>query len=107
MDIDKFRYLLKLYASLQINLEILTEINGNGLVTQSLKRKMKNLEEQLEREIRPYINKLYEKDEEAFQVIQNGIEIIRDRSVEEIVDRAIEYANENGKKPIQRKEVIE
>ena len=92
-QIEFFRKALKLYASLQISLELCTDIKDSPFVKNSLKAKISNLEKQLELDIRPYVNKLYDKDEEAFQVIQNSIEMIRDNSLEEIVDRAIEMSN--------------
>jgi hypothetical protein len=92
-QIEYFRKAIKLYASLQISLELCTDIKNSPFVKNSLKAKISNLEKQLELDIRPYVNKLYDKDEEAFQVIQNSIEMIRDNSLEEIVDRAIEMSN--------------
>lgn len=93
-QLDYFRNALKLYASLQISLELCTDIKNSPFVKNSLKNKISNLEKQLEIDIRPYVNKLYEKDEQAFQVIQTSIEIIRDDALEDIVNRALKLEAE-------------
>lgn len=85
-EMQFFRKALKLYASLQISLELCTDIKNSPFVKNNLKAKISNLEKQLEVDINPYVNKLYDKDEGAFQGIQNAIEVIRDNELEEIID---------------------
>jgi hypothetical protein len=87
---EYFRNALRLYASLQISLELCTQVKNYPQVKNSLKAKISNLERQLAVDISPQINKLYETDEKAIQVIQTAIAIIRDNALENIVDRALE-----------------
>jgi hypothetical protein len=84
---------LKLYSALQVVLELCTTQQNFPELKHNLKNKLRTLSDQLEPDIRPYINKIYEIDEDLSQAIGVAIQIIIENSIKEIVDRAIEMSN--------------
>ena len=97
-DIDNFRHAIKLMASLQLSIEMTTDARSRPYVKKALKNKLRLAEDQLERDIEPFVNKLYETDEDVFQNIQNAIENLIDyvitKTIEETVNRSIEVTNQ-------------
>jgi hypothetical protein len=90
MTEEYFHNALKLYSSLQVSLELCTTQQNFPELKHNLKSKLRTLSDQLELDIRPHINKIYEIDEDLSQNIGVAIQIIIENSIEDIVEKAIE-----------------
>lgn len=98
-NIETFRYLVLLYAQLYCSVELMDEARSKPFIKGSTKRKLRMAMEELEREIKPFVNKLYEEEEGMiFQRLQvelsKNIHTITETQIEDIVNGNIGTHNE-------------
>lgn len=98
-NIETFRYLVLLYAQLYCSVELMDEARSKPFIKGSTKRKLRMAMEELEREIKPFVNKLYEEEEGMiFQRLQvelsKHIHTITETQIEDIVNGNIGTHNE-------------
>lgn len=98
-NIETFRYLVLLYAQLYCSVELMDEARSKPFVKGSTKRKLRMAMEELEREIKPFVNKLYENAEGMiFQRLQvelsKHIHTITETQIEDIVNAEHRKYNE-------------
>ena len=90
MNEELFRKLVKLYAQLYVSVEMLDDTVSSRYVKGVVKRKLNNALQELERQCKPFVHKLYETDDVLFQVIQERLKELTDdileKSIEELVN---------------------
>jgi len=81
---EKFMEGVKLVALYQATLEQMDTMKGTALYRQSIKNKMRTLEQDIEGLIRGPLSALDSTDEELMSTIQYKVEMILDLSLEEL-----------------------
>lgn len=88
-DHQAFRKAVKLMASLNLTLELITDAKGSIKMNSPTKGKLSMAEKALERDITKYIDKLYETDENIFSGLQEAYEHIIETKIEDLVNEYI------------------
>lgn len=90
MNEQLFRHLVKLYAQLYVSVEMLDDAVSSRYVKGVVKKKLNIALQELERQCKPFVHKLYETDDILFQAIQERLKELTDevlsKSLEEIVN---------------------
>ena len=86
-DFKRFRSLVLLFAQLYSSVEMMDIIISDKLIKGAAKRKLRMAMEELESNIKPFVNKLYEDEEEMiFQKLQEALTL----KVKDVVDSQLE-----------------
>ena len=86
-ELDKFRFLVVLYSQLYSSVELMDLARSKPFIKGATKRKVGMALESLERDIMPFVNRLYQDEEEMiFQNLQEALF----QMVVDIVDNKIE-----------------
>lgn len=86
-DFKRFRSLVLLFAQLYSSVEMMDIIISDKLIKGATKRKLRMAMEELESNIKPFVNKLYEDEEEMiFQKLQEALTL----KVKDVVDSQLE-----------------
>lgn len=73
-NLESFRFLVFLYAQLYVSVEMVDVALAKPFTKGDTKRKLRMAMKALERDIKPFVNKLYEDEEEMiFQQLQEAL----------------------------------
>ena len=85
-SVDDYKKLVLMYGCLQLALEKMTELEGTGLYKQDFKRKTNVYAKVVDNEIKKYVDKMYEDEEDIYVAIQNGVEKVLSKELEDIAN---------------------